>query len=315
MNRVEKVSIGGVSFILDAEAYPVLKKYIGELESYYIGRQDGQEVMDSIEERLAELLFDQLGGREIVTRQMAAEALKILGRPDIIEGITDQEKNEAAKAKKKLFRDTDHRIIGGVCSGLAARFGIDAVILRLIWIVAFLCGGWLWWHSTFGGIQTFAILSYIVLWICMPAAKSGQLYQLKKNESHPSEFWQVMGTLLRIVMGILLILIGAFGVLGGITALLGTTFFGLGEMMQGWETELFDVMPVFASAIKLAWVRILAGLAIFLPFLGMLYGGVMMTFNLKAPKWHPGLVIAAVWLAIVIILTLTVISSIIPSFV
>lgn len=313
MNRVEKVSIGGVSFVLDAEAYPVLKKYIGELESYYIGRQDGREVMESIEERLAELLFGQLEGREIVTRQMADAALKILGRPDIIEGITDQEKNEGAKAKKKLFRDTDHRIVGGVCSGLAARFGIDAVILRLIWVAAFLCGGWLWWHSTFGGIQTFAILSYIVLWICMPAARSGQLYRLKKNESHPSEFWQAVGTAIRIVMGILLILTGAFAVLGGITALIGSTFFGFADMIQEWGTELFDEMPVFASAIRLVWVRVLAGLAFFLPFLGMLYGGVMMTFNLKAPKWHPGLVIAAVWLAIVIILTLTVISSIIPS--
>ena len=34
--------------------------------------------------------------------------------------------------EKKLQRDTQHKVIGGVCAGLANYFGIDATLLRLL---------------------------------------------------------------------------------------------------------------------------------------------------------------------------------------
>mgnify|MGYP002624521244 FL=1 len=58
---------------------------------------------------------------------------------------------------KKLERDTQHKVIGGVCSGLANYFDIDASLLRVLFVFMFLfasVGFWL----------------YVILWVVMPAA-------------------------------------------------------------------------------------------------------------------------------------------------
>lgn len=289
MNRIEKVSIGGISFILDEDAYSELNQFLGELES------------ESVEERLAELLVGQLGGSQIVTREMAEAAMAALGRP------------VKTKERKRLYRDIDHRVLGGVCSGLAARFGIDPVILRIVWVAVFFLGSCFWMRGSFTGIQSFAILLYIILWICMPAAKSAKLnYELGKTATRRSEGGQTLGKLLRIFIGVILMIIGASGILTGVVVLMGSTLFGFGAVLLDWKDALTDVLPAIAPLSKLAWVNILAAFVAFLPFVGMLYGGVMMTFNLKAPKWHPGLVIAAVWLILLILLTTTAISSMLP---
>jgi len=61
---------------------------------------------------------------------------------------------------KRLFRDTDNAIVAGVASGLAQYFGIDAVIIRILFIVLVLI--------TFG----WGILLYIILWLLVPEAKT-----------------------------------------------------------------------------------------------------------------------------------------------
>jgi phage shock protein PspC (stress-responsive transcriptional regulator) len=54
----------------------------------------------------------------------------------------------------RLYRNPNNRIIAGVCSGLADYFGIDAVIVRLIFIIFFIC--------------VFGIILYLAAWIIMP---------------------------------------------------------------------------------------------------------------------------------------------------
>lgn len=63
------------------------------------------------------------------------------------------------KMEKKLQRDTQHRVIGGVCAGLANYFGMDASLLRLLLAFMILFAGTGFWL-------------YIILWIVMPAAVS-----------------------------------------------------------------------------------------------------------------------------------------------
>lgn len=59
-------------------------------------------------------------------------------------------------AKAGLKRSTSDRMIAGVCGGLAAHFGIDATLVRLLWVAAVLFGG-------------FGVLAYVILWIVLPA--------------------------------------------------------------------------------------------------------------------------------------------------
>jgi phage shock protein PspC (stress-responsive transcriptional regulator) len=61
------------------------------------------------------------------------------------------------KKSKKLYRNPDDKVIGGVAGGLGAFFGIDTVLIRILFVVFFIVGG-------------SGLVMYIILWICMPMA-------------------------------------------------------------------------------------------------------------------------------------------------
>ncbi|MBN2773608.1 MAG: PspC domain-containing protein [Prolixibacteraceae bacterium] len=82
-----------------------------------------------------------------------------MGVPEEIEGEDENENYSAGKNNKKLYRDPDHKVIGGVCGGLAAYFNMDPVIMRLIFVFLFLING-------------LGLLVYIILWIAVPEAKT-----------------------------------------------------------------------------------------------------------------------------------------------
>lgn len=58
-------------------------------------------------------------------------------------------------AEKKLVRTSDNKVLAGVCGGLGQYFGIDATLVRIAFLVAFLFFG-------------FGPLIYIILWLVMP---------------------------------------------------------------------------------------------------------------------------------------------------
>ena len=67
---------------------------------------------------------------------------------------------------KKLYRDEYHKVIGGVCAGLAQYFEMDVTIVRLLFAFAFFVGG-------------VGFIPYIILWIVLP--KKGYLYNNFNN--------------------------------------------------------------------------------------------------------------------------------------
>lgn len=64
---------------------------------------------------------------------------------------------EDETVNRKLFRDKERKVIGGVSGGLAAYFGIDVVVIRVLFVVLAIFGG-------------FGLIAYIVLWIATPEA-------------------------------------------------------------------------------------------------------------------------------------------------
>ena len=62
--------------------------------------------------------------------------------------------------RKRLVRSTTDKKIGGVCGGLADYFDLDPTIIRIVWLLAFLCAG-------------AGLLAYVILWIALPAAPTG----------------------------------------------------------------------------------------------------------------------------------------------
>ena len=93
-----------------------------------------------------------------------------MGTPEDFGATAEEEEHESHSTSQKtegqrtqtgrrLFRDPDEKVIGGVCSGLAAYFGIqEPVWVRLFMVLLIFTG--------------FAPLIYIVLWIATPEAKT-----------------------------------------------------------------------------------------------------------------------------------------------
>lgn len=88
MKQVEYVSIGGYVFSLEDSASHAAKEYLDQLEAFYSRKESGAEVMEGIEERMAELLLEKSGKGGVVTLAMVSDVISVLGRPETIEEET-----------------------------------------------------------------------------------------------------------------------------------------------------------------------------------------------------------------------------------
>jgi len=162
MNRTLTINIGGLVFHIEEEAYQKLEQYIKAIRrSIAIEEQD--EVVQDIELRIAEIFNSKINtNKQVITLEDVDEIVQIMGRPEdyaIDEDATYTSHDQTFYREKKLFRDTDNRILGGVLAGLAHYFKIDTIWVRLIFILL------IFFYGT-------GILLYFVLWIIIPSAKT-----------------------------------------------------------------------------------------------------------------------------------------------
>lgn len=177
MNKITTVNLGGYPFTIDEDAYNAINKYLGAIAAHFADSEGCDEILDDIEVRISELLNDYLSGKSIVTMKEYHAVVKVMGRPEDFgaEPIDDaqQETPSASQSKsksknryshiktgKRLFRDPDEKVIGGVCSGVAAYFGIaDPLWVRLGFIGLVFIGG-------------ISVLLYPILWAIVPTAET-----------------------------------------------------------------------------------------------------------------------------------------------
>lgn len=160
MKKTYTINISGSVFHIEDDAYEKLNEYLSTLKKHFGNDSEGQEIYTDIEARVAEIFnskktFD----KEVITSEWVDELIETMGVPEEIEGEDENENYSAGKNNKKLYRDPDHKVIGGVCGGLAAYFNMDPVIMRLIFVFLFLING-------------LGLLVYIILWIAVPEAKT-----------------------------------------------------------------------------------------------------------------------------------------------
>jgi phage shock protein PspC (stress-responsive transcriptional regulator) len=161
MNTTVTIHLAHTLFHIDSEAFTLLKNYLNKLEKSFAQTEGKQEILEDIEVRIAEL-FSQYTIREgyVISEKNLNDVIEILGSPEDISEEETQEEGTKSYAQKKLYRDTNERIIGGVASGLGHYFGIDRVWIRLILIILVL--------SSIGGV----VFVYILLWAIIPEAKT-----------------------------------------------------------------------------------------------------------------------------------------------
>ena len=174
MNKTININLAGIIFHVDEDAYQHFNDYLNAVRKQFRNAEERAEIIADIEARIAELLQQKLNDtKQVINRADIDEIIGIMGSPEdyAVEedetstsstagtGSTSGKTGTEYTGPKRLFRNPDDKIIGGVSSGLAAYFGIDPIWIRLIWVALFF--GW----GT-------GILLYIILWIVMPEAKT-----------------------------------------------------------------------------------------------------------------------------------------------
>ena len=172
MKKTLTVNLGGTVFHIDEDAYQLLDKYLSNLRIHFRKEEGSDEIMDDFEMRISELLNERIRlGYEVITIEQVEEVIKRMGKPEEIfeeeEKSTDHEDNyrtqqqetHAQTTKKRLMRDPDNRILGGVAGGFAAYMDWDPTAVR---IVLFLL-------MFFYGIT---VPLYFLLWIIVPMART-----------------------------------------------------------------------------------------------------------------------------------------------
>ena len=330
MKQIERVSIGGYAFALEKEAAQAVAAYLKDMEAYY----PNPEIVEGIEERMAELLLERIPTDGVVTLSSVQQIMNILGRPEKIEEEEPERTAPEEKPRKKLYRDLENARVAGVCSGLASYFDVDPAIFRIIFLVLSIVGffgGIDHWTPVYSVSISFPIL-YLILWICMPAARTARQRWEQKGEDGTAESirrtiesgaaelgaaadrigrspaWGGVGRAMELVIGLILLIVSVSGLFTCGLGLFGWEWLGFKSTVDRLIEEVSYNLPQFTTIIETPWVMYLAIVVCVLPFLGMLYGSIMLIFHFKSPSWRPGLVIFVLWLIAVVALAILVIA-------
>ncbi len=343
MKKTFTINISGTVFYIEEDAYEILQKYLVNLKNHFGTDEEGKEILADIEARIAEIFTEKSSDdKRVVTLPMVDEVVTVMGTPeDFAEEQGEEEFEEyppEATRKRRLYRDPEHRVLGGVSGGLGAYFNMDPVILRIIFVVlTFLTSG-------------AALLAYLILWIAVPKARTtaqrlemrGQEATVKNIEKSIREevtevkesyrkfkqsdtyargrktmtgagdvTYNVVKLLLKIavvIIGILLILSGFFGILGMVSSLMvGHSFAEGWPLVWGPDIHMPAFLNHFVEPGTVTLGLITLGFIAGIPLLAMIYIGTKLVFRYKSNNTLVGLTLVGFWL--VALVTLVVVSA------
>lgn len=234
--------------------------------------------------------------------------------------LPEQVVMQKADGSRRIYRNDTNKVVAGVASGLAAYLKIDAVIVRVLFLLAMFWGG-------------FGLLAYLVLWIATPAAKSlsqkvemegeqPNIANLRKavvrkeepqNKTVLERILALPFEVIRLVFGLVRnILAGAlsiFRVLGGSFILMAAAF-GLfiyvvvigavtGVYFGSIPAEMpFPVVGISGSTASDMGILLVASAFLLIPLLIALYLGIRFLFNRSIFSRKVIFIGAVAWLAL-----------------
>lgn len=339
MNKTVTINISGIIFHIEEDAFDKLSKYLSTIKGYFSKADGGNEIMSDIEARIAEMLQSKTSAiKQVVLMSDVDFVMDSMGKPeefagDAADNSTSSDENtdtytstnNGEPIKKRLHRDGDSKVLGGVCSGIGHYFGIDPVWIRIALLLMFFFAGT-------------GFLLYLILWIAIPEAKTTaeklamkgekadinniskavkeEAEHLKKRmEKYGNDFKNMTAdgrnmprnTVERVVdfltdvltnIGrVLLKVIGVFMVIIGIIFFLGlsSSVFGLSFMTDSSNGgEWIDLLLLDGKDFYLG----IFGLAMFagVPIIMMIYGGVKILFKIKYSNRWVNLSAGIIWL-------------------
>ena len=166
MNKTVNINLGGMFFHIDEDAFQKLTRYFEAIKRSLSNSNGQDEIIKDIEMRIAELFAEKhTNDKQVINLRELDEVIAVMGQPEDYridnEEAEFQQKytnfDSASRPIKKLYRDKDGGMIGGVLAGLGHYFGIDKVWLRVLLLILVFAYGT-------------GLLAYIILWIVMPEA-------------------------------------------------------------------------------------------------------------------------------------------------
>jgi len=223
MKKVININFQGRVIPIEESAYEELKNYTDSLRRYFAREEGRDEIINDIENRIAELFTERLkkNTEGCITDNDLNEIIASIGRPEDFDGEGEEsattgiktgatagssQSSGTAEPRGSLYRSDNDKVLGGVCSGLASYLRIDPTIVRILFALI-----------TFGGFGS-GVLLYIILWIVLPS-KSLELQVRRRLYRNPDE--KVIG-----------------GVCSGIAS-----YFNIGV----WIPRLIFTLPFFIS--------------------------------------------------------------------
>lgn len=305
-------------FNLDEDAYQALKDYLDAIALRFQGMEESDEIITDIEMRIAEIFQSRVGDKkQVIILDDVREVINILGKPeDFADAGTAAEEagpdqQTCGKRTKRLYRDPDNTVLGGVAGGIAAYIGTEAWVVRLIFFLLLL------------GYGVVGII-YIILWIVVPRAVTAyqklemrgervtvsnieksvrDSREFKRTTSVAEEILRVFGKIILIILKVALFMIGIGLIIGGITALvaaLGIAFvrapvfpFEIFGIHVYSLKELLSLSIGTGSAVLMSIALILT-LAI--PVIALIYAGIKMIFRIRSDDRVIGLMALVIWL-------------------
>lgn len=344
MNKTVNINLAGIFFHIDEDAYAKLQRYLEAIRHSFSNTQGRDEIISDIEARIAELFNEKIkDDRQVISLKEVEEVIAIMGQPEdymVDEEIFEDEPKGQRSTKttktvgKQLFRDTEHGYVGGVSSGLGHYLGIEAIWVRLLWILL-----------TIFSSGAF-ILIYIAFWIFVPEAKTtadklamrGEEVTISNIEKKIREGFQdvsdsiknvdyekygnkartgassaatTLGNIIRFCLklfvkfiGVLLLLIAGSTLIALFVGLFSIGTFGLVD--APWT----DYIDMVNSGAPLWIISILAFFAVGIPFFFLFVLGLkLLVRNLKPVGRIASLTLLGIWLLSVIGLSIIGISQ------
>lgn len=269
MKEITRVHLAKTPYDIEVDAKKQLEKYIQAIAQ----TMDSDEVMREIEARMVELLAGRgVASSGVITATDVAALKEQMGEPrDFSEDGQGPEVDEKPeRSERRLMRDTEHALLGGVCAGIAAYLGVNPLWIRIIAIISPLV--------SFGT----AVLIYIVMWLSVPEARTASdklqmrgkpvTFDSLKSQANQNEtpIGQKRGAertvvkVFRFILGagILIVTLGLFvalivGVIGGIAII--NLLEGL--YVQPWAWGLW--VSLFIGGVAAVWLGAILSSSVF----------------------------------------------------
>ena len=179
MKQVININFQGRVVPIEVTAFDILKGYTESLNRHFANEEGKDEIINDIESRIGELFQERLtNGATCITDDDVNAVIKSMGRPEEFEaadevagaatakaaGSSDQQYSGSSATHKRLYRDESNKILGGVCAGVANYFGIDPLIVRILFVIS--------------GV---GFLAYILLWAFVPNNSTGVIGGVRKK--------------------------------------------------------------------------------------------------------------------------------------